>query len=119
MVMISPVLFSWSYELGRTAIIFPLVSKNFKKVISESRLYFREIVLMAFLGTTSYLLILFAMKYGPLSYIAPARTLGIVFGTILGGVLLKEREMKRRILASSVIVAGLILLSIDSGSGWK
>lgn len=118
-VRFSPLLFSWSYELGRTAIIFPVVSKNFEKVISEIGIYSRQILSMALLGTTSYLLILFAMKYGPLSYIAPARTLGIVFGTILGGVFLKEREMHRRILASSVIVAGLILLSIDSGSGWK
>ncbi len=110
--MVSPIFFSWSYELGRTLILLPSIFKSLDKISYEIKVHFKECVFMAFLGTSSYLLILFAFQYAPLSYIAPARTLGIVFGTILGGILLKEEEISKRIFASCVIVTGLVLLSI-------
>jgi len=110
--MISPILFNWSYELGRTVILLPLAFKSLNKISSEIKIHLKEIVFMAFLGTLSYLLILFAFQHSPLSYIAPARTLGIVFGTIIGGLLLQEEEMFKRLFASCVIVTGLVFLHI-------
>ena len=110
--MISPILFSWSYELGRTLIMLPVFIKESDKIRNEINVHFKEAISMAFLGTLSYVLILFALQHAPLSYVAPARTLGVVFGTFLGGFLLKEEEMMKRVLASCVIVTGLVLLSV-------
>jgi drug/metabolite transporter (DMT)-like permease len=60
----------------------------------------------------SYVLILTALTFSPISYIAPAREIGIVLGVLLGSILLKEPFGKGRILGSSMIVLGITLVTL-------
>ena len=41
---------------------------------------------------TGAILILLAVRIAPVSYVAPARELSIVFGTLLGVTVLRERH---------------------------
>jgi uncharacterized membrane protein len=59
-----------------------------------------------------YLLFLLALKLAPVAQLAPMREIGIVFGTVMGILLLRERQGIRRILASIVITAGVIVIGI-------
>jgi uncharacterized membrane protein len=60
----------------------------------------------------SYGLILFAFQFSRVSYIAPAREVGIVIGVVYGTLLLKEPFGKGRAIGSCLIVAGLVLISL-------
>ena len=62
--------------------------------------------------TTAHQTKLTAMITAPVSYIAPARELSILFGALLGTWLLKEGDMRSRMLAVTIMVAGIILLSL-------
>jgi len=64
--------------------------------------------------TSGYLLVLLALQSTRVSYVARARELGIVFGTILGAVVLREGAAPQRVAGSTVIVVGVALLSFAS-----
>jgi drug/metabolite transporter (DMT)-like permease len=66
---------------------------------------------VALLMTSGYVLILLALRIAPVSYVAPARELGIVFGALLGSVLLREGHLPQRATGSALIVAGVLLLT--------
>ncbi|WP_256438822.1 DMT family transporter [Sporosarcina sp. Te-1] len=68
----------------------------------------------AILSPGSYLLFLFAARSANISTIAPIREIGIVFGTLLGLFVLRESQGMRRIVASIVVVSGIIIIAISS-----
>ena len=66
--------------------------------------------LLTFLG---YGLVLTAFSLSRVSYVAPAREVGIVVGVLMGVFILKEPFGMARIIGSSVIVAGLLLIALS------
>ena len=62
---------------------------------------------MAVLSPVAYLLVLTALVFAPVSRVAPAREIGILFGTLLGGGLPAEEGLERRLLASLCMVLGI------------
>lgn len=60
----------------------------------------------------AYLLVLAALETSRVSYIAPSREVGIVFGAALGVVFLGEGFGLWRIWASLAIVAGVVVLAL-------
>lgn len=67
--------------------------------------------LLAFLA---YGLVLTAFSFSQVSYIAPAREIGIVVGVLMGVLVLKEPFGRGRVLGSSAIVLGLVLIALSS-----
>src|SRR5439155_1248183 len=49
---------------------------------------------------------------GPVSYVAPARETGILFGTLLGARVLAEGDVRRRLIGASGMVVGVIALAL-------
>jgi uncharacterized membrane protein len=70
------------------------------------------VFIVALLGPAGYILILTAMKFTPVSYIAPAREISILVGTFFGVKLLKEADARRRLLAACGMVLGVIALAL-------
>jgi drug/metabolite transporter (DMT)-like permease len=93
-------------------LLTPAVLRHPGRTIETWRESAPKIPAVSVLMTGGYLLILLALQWTPVSYVAPARELGIVFGTILGSVLLKEGATPQRLAGSAVIVLGVTLLSI-------
>ncbi len=60
----------------------------------------------------AYGLILAAFRITPVSYVAPAREIGIVVGVLLGAVVLKESLGPGRLAGSCLIVLGLVLIAL-------
>jgi drug/metabolite transporter (DMT)-like permease len=71
----------------------------------------RAIVAVSVLMTASYLLVLFALRTTPVSHVAPAREVAIVFGAILGVLVLREAHGRQRVLGAILIVIGVALLA--------
>ncbi len=74
------------------------------------------IVAVAVGMSAAYFLVLHALRIAPVSYVAPARELGIVFATVLGVVVLGERHGVQRLGGALMIVAGVVLV-VSSPSG--
>jgi drug/metabolite transporter (DMT)-like permease len=66
---------------------------------------------VALLMTGSYLLVLHALRLAAVSYVAPARELGIIFGTLLGVFVLGERQGIQRLAGAALILLGVVLIA--------
>ncbi len=71
-----------------------------------------KVFAVALLAPLAYMLILTAMTFTPVSYIAPAREISILIGTFFGAKLLKEADASRRLWAAGGMVAGVIALAL-------
>ena len=71
------------------------------------------IVVAGLLVFTAYALVLTAFSLSRVSYVSPAREVGIVVGVVMGVLILKEPFGRGRILGSTIIVAGLILIALS------
>ncbi len=58
------------------------------------------------------ILVLMAMREAPLSRVAPAREVSMLFAALLGGQLLGEGEKGWRIAGAALIGAGVIALAV-------
>jgi uncharacterized membrane protein len=71
--------------------------------------------MVATLGPIGYVLVLFAMQTAPVSVVAPAREMSILFAALLGGTLLREQDMLARV--AGAVFIGLGVVALIGGSG--
>ena len=104
------------YDCGTSITMFLLLAPSAvarrTEVVREWREHRWHALTIAVLGPIGYVLILTAMSFTPVSYIAPAREISIVIGAFFGAKLLKEADAKRRLLAASGMAIGVIALAL-------
>ena len=61
----------------------------------------------------AYGLVLTAYSFSQVSYVSPAREVGIVIGVLMGVFILKEPFGRGRVLGSSAIVLGMVLIALS------
>ncbi len=75
-------------------------------------------VVMGLLGglisAAAYGLVIYAKSFSPLAMVSTLRETSVVFAALIGIVWLGERPWKRRILASAVVAAGVVLMTVAS-----
>jgi len=72
----------------------------------------KAVILVALLCPLSYILVLTAMVFTPVSYVAPAREVSILFGALMGAHWLQEGDVPRRVAAAAAIALGVVALAI-------
>ena len=107
-----PLLYDCGTQVVMCSLLTPFALRRLPEVARDWREHRGKAVTVAILGPLGYILILTAMTFTPVSYIAPAREISILIGTFFGAHLLKEAEAKRRLLAGGGMVAGVIALAL-------
>jgi drug/metabolite transporter (DMT)-like permease len=110
--MIPPLLQSWATILVTTLLLTPLAMGRRKEIASLWSAHKPEIFGVAVLSPLSYILVLTALVFTPVSYVAPAREISILIGAAMGARLLSEGDSKRRLIAASAMVAGVVALAL-------
>jgi len=110
--LIPPLLYDWASNLGRVCLLTPYAIKHWKDVEKQWSCHKVEALGVAILSPLSYILVLTAMVFSPVSYIAPAREISILAGVILGAKLLSEGDVKIRLAGAGAMVIGLAALSL-------
>ena len=64
------------------------------------------------ISPVSYVLVLYAMQVAPLSHVAPAREVSMLFAALIGGHLLGEGDRLQRLLGAAAIAAGVMALAL-------
>jgi drug/metabolite transporter (DMT)-like permease len=108
--LLSPILVDYLGNLLRVPILLPLVWRERATLPALWRTQWRAALLVATLGPIGYVLVLFAMQQAPVSVVAPARELSMLFAAILGGTLLREQDMAARIAGALCIALGVAAL---------
>lgn len=107
-----PLVYDCSTQLVMCSVLTPFAWSRRAEAAAAWTNHRWEVFAVALLSPLGYILILTAMTFTPVSYIAPAREISIVIGTLLGAKLLKEAEARRRLFAAAGIVAGVIALAL-------
>jgi drug/metabolite transporter (DMT)-like permease len=94
-------------------LLTPLIVRRSSRLEREFRANRMAIVGVGVMMPAAYLLVLYALRIAPVSYVAPARELSIVFVTTLGVLVLGERDAARRLAGSVLIVGGVVLLALS------
>lgn len=79
---------------------------------SEWKAHKRSMVAAGLISPLGYALVLIALETSRVSYVAPAREVGIVLGTAMGVLLLGEGYGHTRIWGSALVVAGVLVLAV-------
>jgi drug/metabolite transporter (DMT)-like permease len=110
--LVPPLLQDWVANVGRVVIIAPLALRRPGELRSVWRRARFEIIGVAVLCPLSYILVLTAMVFTPVSYVAPAREISILVAALLGARLLAEKDAARRFFAAAAMVAGIVCLAV-------
>jgi drug/metabolite transporter (DMT)-like permease len=109
---IVPLVLDWGANVGRAIALTPFALKYSDQAINEWREHKYEAVAIAVLIPLSYILVLTAMRFTPVSYVAPAREISILIGTAMGARLLGEGDAPRRLAGASAMVLGVVGLAL-------
>jgi drug/metabolite transporter (DMT)-like permease len=96
----------------RVPVLTPFALRHWHEVRFYWRMHRLEALGIAVLGTLSYVLVLTALAFSPVSYVAPFREVSVLFGILLGTQFLAEGETKRRLLAAGILVTGIVALAL-------
>jgi len=111
---VNPFLYMYFLALGSALFLTPYIwwFHGISTIRIEIRKEIGSIILSGLLMFLAYGLILSAFQFSRVSYIAPAREVGIVIGVVFGTLLLREPFGKGRAIGSCLIIVGLVLISL-------
>jgi TfoX/Sxy family transcriptional regulator of competence genes/drug/metabolite transporter (DMT)-like permease len=81
----SPILLDWGANLGRALLLTPFALSHWHETRVEWQTHRREAAGVALLAPLSYILVLTALAFTPVTYVAPAREISILIGSDGGG----------------------------------
>ncbi|AEB12949.1 DMT family transporter [Marinithermus hydrothermalis] len=110
--LLPPLLYDWATNLGRTLLLSPLAYRRWDGVRRLWRTQRRAVLGVAVLSPLAYILVLTALVFAPVSYVAPAREVSILIGAVMGARLLAEQHGPRRIAAALAMFVGIAALTI-------
>jgi len=111
MLGVPPLVLDWGSNIGRVLVLLPFAGSWREEIAVHWREHRVEIGAVAILGTFAYILVLTAMQFTPVSYVAPARETSILIGTLMGMRYLSEGGGMKRIVAALMMVAGVAALA--------
>jgi drug/metabolite transporter (DMT)-like permease len=112
MVFMSPILVDYFGNFVRLAFLIPAVARNPVEARTLWHRQWKYAVIVGVISPISYVLVLYAMQVAPLSHVAPAREVSMLFAALLGGQLLGEGDRVLRFLGAACIGAGVMALAL-------
>jgi drug/metabolite transporter (DMT)-like permease len=110
--LMSPILVDYLGNFVRLALLAPTVLRDRPAARLLWRQQWKYAVLVGTISPVSYVLVLYAMQVAPLSHVAPAREVSMLFAALIGGHLLGEGERLPRLLGAVLIAAGVMALAL-------
>jgi drug/metabolite transporter (DMT)-like permease len=111
-----PVLYDYLANVLRVPLLALLVWRGgggLRSTLREGlRRHGRTVLTVATLGPLAYILVLYAVSLAPLSHVAPAREVSLLFAALLGGRLLGEPDRAWRLAGAACIAAGVAALAL-------
>jgi drug/metabolite transporter (DMT)-like permease len=111
-ILIPPLVLDWGANVGRVMVMLPLALRHREQIRTAWQRQRKSVVLIALLCPLSYILVLTAMVFTPVSYVAPAREISILFAALMGTHWLQEGDVARRGAAAAAMALGVVALAL-------
>ena len=112
LLFMSPILIDYIGNFVRLLFVVPTILRDVPTAALLWQRQWKYAVLVGVISPVSYVLVLYAMQTAPLSHVAPAREVSMLFAALLGGHLLGEGERKARLLGAVLIACGVTALAL-------
>lgn len=94
--LVPALLYDWAICVGQAIVLTPLALRRRENVREAWTRHRAEVIGVGVLTRLAYILVLTALVVSPVSYVAPAREIGILIGAVLGARALAEGQLLRR-----------------------
>ena len=111
-VLMSPILLDYYGNFVRLVFLLPTVLRDRATAARHWRAQWKYALVVATISPIGYVLVLYAMQVAPLSHVAPAREVSMLFAALIGGQLLGEGDRIPRILGAACIAFGVMALAL-------
>jgi drug/metabolite transporter (DMT)-like permease len=110
--LMSPILLDYVGNLLRLVMLAPLAVSDWTETRRLWRVQWRYAALVALFSPIAYVLVLYAVQSAPISHVAPAREVSMLFAALIGGKLLGEGDRALRIAGAVLIALGVTALGL-------
>jgi len=111
-ILMSPILVDYIGSLARLGLLAPAVLRDPATARTMWKAQWKYAMFVGIISPVSYVLVLYAMQTAPLSHVAPAREVSMLFAALIGGQLLGEGDRLLRLLGAGCIAAGVLALAL-------
>ncbi|WP_108125816.1 DMT family transporter [Saccharospirillum mangrovi] len=108
--MIPPLLLDYGSNIVRSVLLTPLAIKRWPTVKLVWQQHRWKVLGIALFSPLAYILVLTAMTFTPLVYVAPTREISVLFSVLLGSLLLDEGYLRHRLKWALVMLFGVVIL---------
>jgi len=112
LLLMSPILLDYFSNFVRLGFLAPVVLRDRPAAAALWRSQWKYALVVAVISPIGYVLVLFAMQVAPLSHVAPAREVSMLFAALIGGHLLGEGDRLLRIAGAACIAFGVMALAL-------
>lgn len=109
--LMSPILIDWMGNVLRVPLMLPSVLGDRAGFVRDWKAQWKAALVLAAVSPVAYVLVLYAAQQAPLSHVAPAREVSMLFAALLGGRLLGETDRGLRLLGAACIAGGVVALA--------
>ena len=110
--MMSPILFDYWCNVLRLPYSSVAVLRDVPEAKRLWALQWKYAAIVGIFSPMGYVLVLYAARIAPVSHVAPAREVSMLFAALIGGQLLGESDRGLRILGACCIAAGVMALAL-------
>jgi drug/metabolite transporter (DMT)-like permease len=108
---VPPLLMDYGANLGRGLLLWPTAIRRRKLIVDHWRNHRVEVIGIAILSPLAYILVLYAMSFTPVAYVAPLREVSVLLAVLAGSLLLNEGHLRFRLFWAAVILVGVVTLA--------
>lgn len=110
---VPPLIVTFVSNAFSIVLLLPFVFSQKDEIRREVKQHKWSIIAIGLLSPAAYILVLQALKFAPLTVVAPARETSILLGVFMGSRMLDEADGRRRLIGSALILGGIIALSLS------
>jgi drug/metabolite transporter (DMT)-like permease len=111
-VALSPILFDYWCNILRLPYAAIPVLRDIPEAKRLWQLQWKHAAVVAIFSPIAYVCVLYAVLLAPVSHVAPAREVSMLFAALIGGHLLGEGDRALRIIGAAAIALGVIALAL-------
>lgn len=108
---VPPILLDYASSIGRTILLAPYALRHKQSIKAHWVEHKIPVCLIAVFNPLAYILVLYALTFTPVVYVAPTRELSVLLSVMMGAWFLGEGEWRNRLLWATLILVGVSLLA--------
>ena len=110
--LMAPLLMHYVENVVRGVLLMPVLLRDRPTAWVLWRQQWKYALIVGTVTPISYVLVLYAMQTAPLSLVAPAREVSMLFAALIGGHLLGEGDRLLRVLGALLMACGVVMLGL-------